>query len=92
MVAHAHIMRVRAARAGPKGLFGGLFWGLSGSVWVVLGSFWVVLGPLVRSKTLIIIQSTKKALLLVLSAQQRSSARGIGFFRHLGQCYFLRAA
>ena len=75
MVAHAHIMRVRAA---PKGFF----WGLSGSVgsvWVVLGRF----GSLVRSKTLIIIQG-QKALLLVLSAQQRSSAAAPGncFFRH----------
>ena len=84
MVAHAHIMRVRAARAGraPKRPFG-----------VFLGRFWVVLGrfgSLVRSKTLIIIQG-QKALLLVLSAQQRSSARGL-FFPSLGQCYFLRAA
>ena len=80
MVAHAHIMRVRAARAGRA----------LGRFWVVLGSFWVVLGPVVRSKTLIIIQG-QKALLLVLSAQQRSAARGL-FFPSLGQCYFLRAA
>ena len=67
MVAHAHIMRVRAARAGRA-------LGRFGSFWVVLGRF----GSLVRSKTLIIIQG-QKALLLVLSAQQRP---GDCFFRH----------
>ena len=87
MVAHAHIMRVRAGRA-PQKAFLGSFWvglGRSGSFWVVLGRF----GSLVRSKTLIIIQG-QKALLLVLSAQQRScaaaqlrsSARGLFFSRH----------
>ena len=84
MVAHAHIMRVRAGRAGPKGLLGSFL----GSFWVGLGRFGVVLGrvgSLVRSKALIIIQSTKRHFLLVLSAQQRSSAAAPGdwvFFRH----------
>ena len=77
MVAHAHIMRVRAGRAGraPQKAVLGSFW----VGWVVLGRFGSF-GSLVRSKTLIIIQG-QKALLLVLSAQQRSSARGL-FFRH----------
>ena len=80
MVAHAHIMRVRAA---PKGFF----WGLSGSVgsfWGRFWSFWVV-GSFENAYNNTRTKGTSTGAL-------GAAAPGGLFFPSLGQCYFLRAA